>query len=103
MVWAYQNPDKVKTIVNRAYKWAKELTWENESKKWIDLFDQACKTNDSLRRGKPTKAIGEDDGGSKYSLPANKKISRNSLCPLCLDEGIRIKIKKCIKHRGLFI
>ena len=48
-------------------------------------------------------AIGEDKNGKKYALPQKKKIGRNDLCPLCMDNGIEIKVKKCKKHREYFL
>ncbi len=84
LYWVYRNPDKVKEITDRAYKWATELTWKNECKKWIDLFDKAY--NDLKVERKIVSAF------------RNKKPNRNDSCPVCASEGKDIKWKKCRTH-----
>jgi len=81
LVWSYNHPKETQTIVERAYKWASELTWKSENKKWIEVFDQAIKINDQLRKQGPS------------------KLGRNDKCPICKEMDIDIKIKKCSKHK----
>lgn len=87
MVWAYEHPEETKQIVERAYKWASELTWKKENEKWLEVFEQACQVNDKLRE-EPT---------------GDNKLGRNDKCPMCKEQGIDIKIKKCSKHKDIFI
>lgn len=82
--WGYENPDKLALIVERAYAWIQEHTWEKEVEKWTTIFDEACEVNDQLRKG-----VGV----------VEKKLGRNDICPLCLDK----KIKNCKKHRDIYL
>jgi len=84
LYWVYKNPEKTKKIVERAYKYASELTWENECKKWVDLFEEAYQALEVERNLPPQK--GKD------------KIGRNDPCPICLGEGKQTKWKRCKEH-----
>ncbi len=87
MLWAYENKDKVKEIVERAYQWASALTWKAENEKWMAVFREAIKVNDRLRK----QGIG------------TVELGRNDMCPVCLTEGVTKKIKKCEKHREAYL
>jgi glycosyltransferase involved in cell wall biosynthesis len=102
LVWVYEHPTKVQEIVERAYTWAKELTWENECKKWIDLFDEACRVNDLLREKGPVTGIA-GNGLPVHASGEKSKVGRNDPCPICADQGVKIKVKKCKKHSKHFI
>lgn len=67
LLWVKKNPDKVKKITERAYDWATKLTWENECKKWVNLFEKAYQ--DLERERKVETAVKEKD------------IGRNDPCP----------------------
>ena len=84
LYWVYKNPEKVKKIVDRAYKWVQELTWEKECQKWVALFEEAYQDLEKER------GIAE--------LKGKLKIGRNEPCPICLEKGVRIKWKNCKQH-----
>jgi len=41
LIWVYDNPDKVKDITERAYKWVQQYSWQNIAKQWDALFMEA--------------------------------------------------------------
>lgn len=43
LIWAYDNPDKVKEITERAHKWVQDYTWANIGKQWDDFLRNAYK------------------------------------------------------------
>lgn len=86
LLWVYNNREKTKEIVERAYTWATELTWESEGKKWLEVFFKAIEKNDKIRSGKHL-----------------QKLNRNDKCPICETEGRDLKIKKCDKHKDFFL
>ena len=55
LLWVYDNPDKVKPIVNRAYNWIKRMDWEDIAKKWDKLFTKIAKELED-ERNNPKKA-----------------------------------------------
>lgn len=75
LLYIKNNPDIVKQVTERAYNWAKELTWASENDKWVKIFDEACKVNDILR-----------ETGGVYP-----KVGRNEPCPCNSGK----KYKKC--------
>lgn len=38
LIWVYDNPDKVKEIEERAYKWVQGMTWDSIASEWDKLF-----------------------------------------------------------------
>lgn len=75
LVWVYKNPEKVKQIVNRAYKWVQDYKWENIVDRWQEVFDQAY-----------SELSKEREFGEKMD-----KTGRNEPCPC----GSGKKFKKC--------
>lgn len=67
MLWVYNNADKVKGIVDRAYVWVKEQNWENIVEKWDAVLMQAYKDLTDER------AIGHkiDTAGRNDPCPCN--------------------------------
>lgn len=49
MIWAYNNPQDVAKIVERAYTWVLDLKWQNIVKQWDELFMVAYKKLDEER------------------------------------------------------
>lgn len=91
MEWVIDNPDKVKAMVERAYKWVSELHWDKEliGKKWITLFENAYKQVINDRK------IAVIEENTDFS-----KLKRNDMCPVC-----RVKFKNCVhyeKKEGIF-
>lgn len=71
LVWAYDNPDKVQSIVERAYDWVQTITWSKVVKHWEGLFDEAIKQLDTEREAGKYKTVGRNDScpcgsGKKY-------------------------------------
>lgn len=83
--WGFENKERVAKIVDRAYEWTQNHTWEKENEQWVQIFDEACQINDRLRSG----VIGT----------GKKKLGRNENCPICLDK----KIKNCKLHRDIYL
>ncbi len=81
MEWAVENPEKAKTMVDRAYRWASELHWGGEliGKKWILLFEKAYEQLIKERE------IAKIEAKTDFS-----KLKRNAMCPVC-----KIKHKSC--------
>ncbi len=86
MEWVMENQGKVKTIVDRAYAWVKELDWTGElvGKKWKLLFEKASEI-----------VFKERDELMAESKVDWKKLTRNDRCPIC-----KIKVKRC-RHSEL--
>lgn len=103
LVWGYENKDKVAKIVDRAYKWASELTWKTECRKWVELFDEACEVNDKLRKGDKAAVFETGLGNEKVFQDGGIDIGRNDPCPVCKNAGKKIKIKKCLEHRDYYL
>jgi len=49
LIWVYDNQDKVGQIVERAYSWVQNYTWENIAKQWDELFQQVYKELENER------------------------------------------------------
>lgn len=75
MLWAYKNPNKVQTIVDRAYEWVQELSWDKIADQWEAIFERVYT---DLQR---ERALGA----------AIDKTNRNDPCPC----GSGLKFKKC--------
>lgn len=75
MLWVKNNPDKVKEMTERAFEWVCNLTWDNITNQWIDLFINAYEELQQER------ALGS----------AIDKVNRNDPCPC----GSGKKFKKC--------
>lgn len=43
LIWVYDNPDKVQQIVDRAYEWVKDYTWDKVAVQWDALFTRVVK------------------------------------------------------------
>lgn len=43
MIWAYDNPDKVNKITERALNWVQQYDWEKITDKWSNLFERVYK------------------------------------------------------------
>lgn len=50
LIWAYDNPDKVKEIVERAYTWVQDYSWDNIAKEWDKLFTEAFEQLEKERK-----------------------------------------------------
>lgn len=75
ILWVYNNKDKVEGIVDRAYNWVQNLSWQNIVKQWDELFAVAYK---ELRK--------ERDYTKAFDIAG-----RNDPCPC----GSGKKFKKC--------
>lgn len=75
MVWAFENPEKVKAMTERAYEWVQQLDWALIGKQWDDVFMKAFENLRKLR------VIGQKID----------KAGRNDPCPC----GSGKKFKKC--------
>ena len=72
-------------MVDNAYNWVKGMDWNGRIRdQWIKIFDRAWQL--TLQKRKEAKMIKQINW---------KKLSRNSICPIC-----GIKIKKC-RHANL--
>jgi hypothetical protein len=78
MLWAYKNPEPVKEMTERAFKWVQGLTWTKVVEHWDKTF---LKVFNEL----------EKDRGIANAL---KTAGRNDPCPCGSGE----KFKKC--HGG---
>lgn len=91
MEWVLENPDKVKSMVERAYKWVTGLDWGGDliGGKWRMLFEKAYE-----------QLVNERKVAMVESQVDFSKLGRNRKCPIC-----GIKFKRCPhyeKKRGLF-
>lgn len=75
MIWAYKNPEAVKRITDRAYKWAKDCDWKIIVAQWVELFEGVYENLEKER------SLGR----------AIDKASRNDPCPC----GSSKKFKHC--------
>ena len=41
LVWAYDNPDKCKAIIERAYNWVQQYNWDKVAEEWDEVFKEA--------------------------------------------------------------
>ena len=81
LLWVYDNPDKVNAMVDRAYDWVKDLTWDKVGKRWVGLFNEAF---EQLEKERLTNEF--------------KGIRRNDPCPMCKKDGKETKWKRCVAH-----
>lgn len=75
MKWAYENPERVKAMTERAYKWVQGITWDKIVNKWDDVFMGA------FMRLQEMKTLGR----------TIDSVGRNEPCPC----GSGRKFKKC--------
>jgi len=81
LYYGYTHKQEIEKKTQQAYKWATELTWELENKKWIKLFDEACLVNDYIRSG----------ASVSQEIKQQKQQKPNDKCAC----GSNIKYKKC--------
>ena len=66
LMWVYDNQDKVKPIIERAYEWVKQYTWESVSKQWDELFTKAYNELEEERKNAGQKPKpGKPNNGKK--------------------------------------
>jgi glycosyltransferase involved in cell wall biosynthesis len=105
LMWFYKNRNKkvAKDIVERAYKWATETTWERENEKWVEIFERAIEVNDRMRAGEFIEGVLSKEDKKAFTVANKTEVGRNDPCPLCLANGVTKKVKKCEEHRHIFI
>jgi len=55
LMWVYDNPDKLKPIVERAYKWVQQYSWELIAQQWDNLFLKVYNNLEEERKNGRTK------------------------------------------------
>jgi len=72
LIWAYDNPDKVKEIVERAYNWIQNYSWDIICQKWDTLFQEAYKEltderTEAVRKSKEPRPADDTAGKTEKS------------------------------------
>jgi glycosyltransferase involved in cell wall biosynthesis len=49
LLWVYDHPERVRPIINRAYRWAKNLTWDSVVAQWEHLINTQFKLLETER------------------------------------------------------
>ena len=78
LLWVYDNPDKVQTIVDRAYEWVQQYSWENMAQKWDQLFQEVYKDLEKERADAVRKAAAEKakDKSAKPKRDDSRSVSK---------------------------
>ena len=50
LIWIYDNPDKAKVIVERAYNWIQQYSWKNIIQQWDELFTKVYQELEEERK-----------------------------------------------------
>lgn len=96
MVWAYEHKKECGIIKQNALDYTKEISWENECKKWVELFDEAVLEAKKDKEKQNVKSVFVDTE-KKHIVDGNGdiiksvKFGRNDLC--WCSSGL--KYKRC--------
>jgi len=72
MIWAYDNQEKTKPIVERAYKWVQQYSWQGIAQKWDELFQKVYNNLEKEREdGKKQSEISSGKADDASEKPSN--------------------------------
>lgn len=74
LLWAYDNRDKTQKIVDRAYDWVQNLSWESIADKWDELFQKVYNDLEKEREDAKKGSKDKKDNNSKVSTIEVSKV-----------------------------
>jgi len=76
LLWVYDNPEKVKPIVDRAHEWIQQYSWTNIGQKWDEFFTKVYENLEEERK-LDKKKIKKDEGQAPPSPSSFAKASED--------------------------